>query len=148
MELYPQVLGAGDILLAMVGDEAASFSVPSKILSYLAAGKPIVASIARDNDAAATIRAAKAGYIVQPDDSQTFAAKVFTVAADQALRERFGGNARAFAETAFAIDVIADRFEEVFKKIVHGKDFDSKLEIPTGVAATGIGADADEITAE
>jgi colanic acid biosynthesis glycosyl transferase WcaI len=46
MKLYPQILGTGDILLAILGAEAAAFSVPSKILSYLAAGKPIVAAIA------------------------------------------------------------------------------------------------------
>ena len=114
MEQYPEVLGAGDMLLAMVGEEAAAFSVPSKILSYLAAGKPIIASIAGDNDAAATIRAAQAGEIVAPGDQAAFAAAAIKLAADAPLRQQRGQNARAFAERRFDIRSIGDRFENIF----------------------------------
>lgn len=118
MELYPEVLGAGDILLAMVGEEAAAFSVPSKILSYLAAGKPIVASIAGDNDAARMIRAAQAGFVVEPGDRAAFFDNVVALASGRELRETLGRNARAFAESRFEIETIADQFEEVFALVV------------------------------
>lgn len=113
MELYPEVLGAGDIVLAMVGEEAAAFSVPSKILSYLAAGKPIVASIAADNDAALMIARAEAGFTAPPGDGDAFVARVATLAADAELRARMGRNARDFAEREFAIGPIVERFEGV-----------------------------------
>jgi len=114
MERYREVLGSGDILLAMVGQEAAGFSVPSKILSYLAAGKPIVGSIAADNDAAATIAAARSGITVAPGDVKAFCEAVLLLAGDAGLRQELGRNARAFAESRFAIDAIATRFEAVF----------------------------------
>lgn len=117
MEVYPEVLGAGDILLAIVGEEAAAFSVPSKILSYLAAGKPIVAAIAEDNDAAATIAAAEAGLVVAPGDSASFSDRVIELAASEPLRRRLGRNARSFAESRFAIDDIADQFEQIFAAV-------------------------------
>jgi glycosyltransferase involved in cell wall biosynthesis len=114
MELYPQILGTGDILLAILGAEAASFSVPSKILSYLAAGKPIVAALASDNDVAKIITNAEAGFVASPNDSSTFTAQVLALADDPAKRRKMGDNGRAFAERNFAIDGIADRFETVF----------------------------------
>lgn len=114
MQLYPELLGTGDILLAILGAEAASFSVPSKILSYLAAGKPVVAAIAHDNDAARTIEAIGAGKVVAPDDNMGFIDRVMTLADNPELRRSMGANARAFAEANFAIDTIADRFEAVF----------------------------------
>jgi glycosyltransferase involved in cell wall biosynthesis len=114
MKVYPQLLGAGDILLAILGAEAASFSVPSKILSYLAAGKPVVASIVGDNDAAKIIASVGAGYIAAPDDNRAFIDRVLALAKDPTLRTAMGGNARAFAEANFAVDTIADRFEAVF----------------------------------
>jgi len=113
MALYPEVLGAGDVVLAMIGTEAASFSVPSKILSYLAAGKPIVAAISEDNDAAHTIRAAEAGSVVAPGDGRAFIAAVQDLAADPARREALARNARRFAERQFDIAAIADRFEGI-----------------------------------
>jgi colanic acid biosynthesis glycosyl transferase WcaI len=118
MERYPEVLGTGDMLLAMVGEEAAAFSVPSKILSYLAAGKPIVASIAADNDAAATIRAAQAGFVVDPRDRRAFCDRALTLASDAPLRGILGRNARAFAESRFDVSAIADRFEEAFSRVL------------------------------
>jgi glycosyltransferase involved in cell wall biosynthesis len=114
MALYPQILGAGDILLAILGAEAASFSVPSKILSYLAAGKPTVAAMASDNDAAKIILGIEAGFVASPDDSSTFTAQALALAADPIKRREMGDNGRAFAERNFAIDDIADRFETVF----------------------------------
>ena len=118
MELYPQILGAGDVLLAILGAEAASFSVPSKILSYLAAGKPIVAAIAHDNDAARIVEAAEAGFVVSPSDNSTFVAQVLALSADPARRREMGDKGRAFAERNFAIDGVADRFEAVFAEAV------------------------------
>jgi glycosyltransferase involved in cell wall biosynthesis len=126
MELYPDVLGAGDMLLAMVGEEAAAFSVPSKILSYLAAGKPIIASIAGDNDAAATIQAAQAGEIVAPGDQAAFAAAAIKLAADAPLRQQRGQSARAFAERRFDISAIGDRFEDIFAEALQARAAQTK----------------------
>jgi colanic acid biosynthesis glycosyl transferase WcaI len=118
MELYSEVLGASDILLAMIGREAAGFSVPSKILSYLAAGRPVVASIAAGNDAAATIRAAQAGIVVEPGEDAAFYEAILRLAADPEQRRRLGRNARLFAESHFDIEVKARRFEETFAEVL------------------------------
>jgi colanic acid biosynthesis glycosyl transferase WcaI len=118
MERYPEVLAAGDVLLAMIDAEAAGFSVPSKILSYLAAGKPIVASIAADNDAAAVIKAASAGVVVIPGAYADFCQEVLKLLADTSLRQSLGRNARDFAERRFAIESIATRFEDTFQTLL------------------------------
>jgi glycosyltransferase involved in cell wall biosynthesis len=121
MALYPLLLGAGDILLAILGAEAASFSVPSKVLSYLAAGKPIVAAIANDNDAARMITLTGAGLLAAPDDSAAFVAQVLALTDDPARRRAMGDDGRAFAEAHFAVDAIADRFEAVFATAMRNK---------------------------
>lgn len=117
MDLYSEVLGASDILLAMIGREAAGFSVPSKILSYLAAGRPVVASITADNDAAVTISAAQAGLVVEPGEDAAFYDGVFRLASDPGQRRNFGRNARLFAERCFDVDAKAVQFEETFAAI-------------------------------
>lgn len=114
MEVYAEVLGASDILLAMIGREAAGFSVPSKILSYLAAGRPTVASIAADNDAAITIETARAGIIVAPGDEAAFYDGVMRLADDAEQRRQLGLNARRYAEMQFDIALKSAQFEDVF----------------------------------
>jgi colanic acid biosynthesis glycosyl transferase WcaI len=118
MERYTEVLGAGDILLAMIGREAAGFSVPSKILSYLAAGKPVVASITADNDAAATIKAADAGIVVEPGDVAGFCDGVRRLTTAPEECRRLGHNARLFAESRFDVEAKAAQFEETFAAIL------------------------------
>jgi glycosyltransferase involved in cell wall biosynthesis len=115
MDIYPQLLGTGDILLAMVGAEAAAFAVPSKILSYLAAGRPIAAAIAYDNDAARMIVDAKAGFVVPPGEIPAFVTGVLELVQNIDSCRQLGTNARNFAERHFAIDAIANRFEAVLR---------------------------------
>lgn len=117
MEVYAEVLGASDILLAMIGREAAGFSVPSKILSYLAAGRPVVAAIAADNDAAATIGAAQAGVVVEPGADAAFYDGVLRLACDPERRLAFGRAGRRFAERCFDVEAKAAQFEETFAAI-------------------------------
>ena len=56
------------VLLAVLGPEASKFSVPSKIMSYLSAGKPIVASIDPNNACAKILEKTGAGIVISPDD--------------------------------------------------------------------------------
>ena len=51
-EVYPEVLGTADVLIAILEANAGGFSVPSKILSYLCAGRAIVLSAPSENLAA------------------------------------------------------------------------------------------------
>ncbi|MEY4573406.1 MAG: hypothetical protein RLZ10_2696, partial [Bacteroidota bacterium] len=55
------------VLLAVLEPEASKYSVPSKIMSYLSAGKPIVASIDPMNASAKILLENNAGIVVPPD---------------------------------------------------------------------------------
>ena len=41
-DFLPDVLGSADVLVALLEPDATKFSIPSKVLSYMAAGRPIV----------------------------------------------------------------------------------------------------------
>lgn len=62
-----QLFADASVLLAMLEPEASTFSVPSKIMSYLSAGKPIVASIDPMNASAKILVENNAGIVVPPD---------------------------------------------------------------------------------
>jgi glycosyltransferase involved in cell wall biosynthesis len=127
MDQYSEVLGTSDILVAMIGRESAVFSIPSKILSYLAAGRPVVASIAAENDAAQAIRLAQAGIVVEPGENAAFNAGVLRLAADAQARRRLGDNGRRFAEQSFDVGVKALQFEETFPAVSRSADERAKM---------------------
>jgi glycosyltransferase involved in cell wall biosynthesis len=109
-ERLPEVLATGDILTAIIEPHAGLFSVPSKILSCLCAGRPVVAAIPADNLAARTIERAGAGLIVPPGDESAFVAGLERLLADRDLRDRLGAAGRSYAEEHFDIRKIASHF--------------------------------------
>jgi glycosyltransferase involved in cell wall biosynthesis len=109
----PEVLATADVLVALLRQEAGGFSVPSKILSYLCAGRTILASVPRGNLAARTIERAGAGLLVEPGDVDGFLAAAEKLLGDERLRAVHAEQARSYAEVAFDIEAIAARFEKV-----------------------------------
>lgn len=112
---YSEVLASGDVLVAMIEPEAASYSVPSKVLSYLCSGRPIVLAARSSNLAARTLTRANAGVVVEPRETGKFIDALRSLLADPASRAAAGDNARRYAESAFDIEAIADRFESVLQ---------------------------------
>lgn len=111
-----EVLASADVLVAILDRDSHAFSVPSKVLTYLAAGRPIVAAIPADNLAARTILDAGAGIVVEPADRAGLAAASRRLLGDAEERARAGAAGRAYAERAFDLETKADEFE----RVLHG----------------------------
>jgi glycosyltransferase involved in cell wall biosynthesis len=125
VEDLPKVLAGADLLCAFVEKDAGAFSVPSKVLSYLAAGRPIIAAIPETNLASRTILRAGAGLVSGPGDGDAMAANARRLLADPALCERLGRAGRRYAEATFDIAAISSRFEAVLSDASHGNGKDS-----------------------
>jgi glycosyltransferase involved in cell wall biosynthesis len=115
VEALPDVLASADILTAFVEPEAGLYSVPSKLLSYFCAGRPVLAGIGKGNAAAREIRRHDLGVVVEPDDEAGYLNAAQRLLADKGMRERFGRRARQYAEDNFDIEKIAARFEVIFR---------------------------------
>ena len=112
-EKVPQVLASADVLVAVLESSAGIFSVPSKILSYLCSGRPLLLSVPEDNLAAKKVVSAKAGLVASPYDTPAFIAAAHRLRDDEKLRHQSGCNARAYAESQFDIERITTQFEAV-----------------------------------
>lgn len=108
---YPRVLGTGDVLLAVLTRDAGDFSVPSKVLAYSCAARPILAAVPGENPAAELIETVGSGLVSSPEDVQSFLTHAERLRANPELRTRMGRSAREFAEREFDLERIADRFE-------------------------------------
>ena len=113
-ERVPEVLGAADVLIALLDAEAGNFAVPSKTFAYLCAGRPIIIAAPEENEAARVVARAKAGIVVSPDGAEPMIEAAMQLLADPALCAQFGSAARKYAEQTFAVEMIADQFLRVF----------------------------------
>lgn len=116
----PDVLAAADVLTAILEPEAGVFSVPSKVLTYLCAARPILAAMPAENLAARTITRAGAGLVTAPNDESAFCTAAERLAADARLRADAGAAGRAHAESHFRIERIAEHFERLCERIKPG----------------------------
>jgi colanic acid biosynthesis glycosyl transferase WcaI len=117
-ERYSEVLASGDVLIAMIEPDAAAYSVPSKVLSYLCSGRPIVLAADNRNLAAKILERSGAGITVHPRDPIAFTKALSRFLSNQSYRERAGRNARRYADESFDIAAKADRFETILLKSV------------------------------
>jgi glycosyltransferase involved in cell wall biosynthesis len=119
-ERFAEVLASADVMIALLEPHAAAFSVPSKVLSYMSAGRPTIALVPDGNPAARDVRAA-GGFVAQPSSAGVEQAAGWlaqTLQADPAALARLGRQARQLAEQKFDIGAIADRFEDVLQAAI------------------------------
>ena len=107
-------LNSADIFLAMINNEASEFSVPSKILNYLCAGKPIILSAPFDNLASQIIMESKAGRVFEPNNFNDLNSFMNTLQKNEKLRLEMSSQGRIYAEKHFNLSQIAKKFENIF----------------------------------
>ena len=116
-ERLDEVLGAASVVVALLEPDAGIFSVPSKVLSYMAAGRPVLLAAPAVNLAARTVVRESAGIVVDPRDEADFADAAEDLLATPAAAEAKGANGRRYATQAFNIERIADRFEALWAEL-------------------------------
>ena len=97
-ERVPEVLATADMHVVALRRGLAASSVPSKMYSILAAGRPLIASVDEGSEVARVVGEAGAGVAVPPEDAEAFIAAVERLAADAEERWSMGASGRAWAE--------------------------------------------------
>ncbi|WP_437229253.1 glycosyltransferase family 4 protein [Planctomicrobium sp. SH661] len=112
-DILPQALASADVLIALLEPQGSQYCVPSKVLTYLCSGRPILLSVASDNLIARIVDGNRAGLVVSPDQAGDLITAADTLLNNSPQREEFGRNARSYAERNFRIKEITDRFEQI-----------------------------------
>ncbi|MDP9026320.1 MAG: glycosyltransferase family 4 protein, partial [Actinomycetota bacterium] len=93
---YLDALRAADVLLVNEHPALRTTALPSKMTSYFASGRPVVAATSADSLTASELISADAGLRVDPGDPAALLAIVQRLAADPALAARLGVHGRRY----------------------------------------------------
>jgi glycosyltransferase involved in cell wall biosynthesis len=96
-ETFPDTLAAADILLLSERPSVRDMSLPSKVTSYLAAGRPIVAAVAPDGASAALVSRSGAAVLADAGDSDDILRAIVSIQKDPSAPDRLGRAGRQFA---------------------------------------------------
>lgn len=113
----PQVLAAADLHVVALRRGLARSSVPSKLYSILAAGRPVLASVDADTEVANTIGRAGAGVSVPPEDVDAFCEAIDDLLSDPDGLARMAASARAFVEGWVSPAAVATAYERLFEDV-------------------------------
>lgn len=116
-----QVMASADVLLTILEKDAGVFAVPSKVLTYLCARRPLLLAVPSANLAARIVSQCGAGIVSEPGNVDAFVTAAERLIDDVDLRESLARNSRTYAEQTFDIVRIADRFEEIIRKVSASK---------------------------
>lgn len=121
MESMSRYFALADALLVTLRrDPIFSLTVPGKIQSYLACGRPIVAAL--DGEGARVIEESGAGLTAPAEDADALAEAVlrlYEMPADE--REEMGRKGRDYFEHHFERDLLLEQLEGWMKELVGGK---------------------------
>jgi glycosyltransferase involved in cell wall biosynthesis len=107
------------LLLNQIGTVKATV-IPSKLLTYMAAGRPVLAAVHERSQGAVLLREADGGVVIEPDSPRTLADGVIRLRnVDPASRSAMGRRNRAFAEANFDRNQIVARQEAILQEVVH-----------------------------
>ncbi len=112
-----EVLASGDIHVVPLRAGLGRVSVPSKIYSILAAGRPILASIDAGTEVPRILEQSGAGIAVRPDDPEAFVAALRQMVADPEGRAEMATSGRLWVEQAASPAAVARTYENLFVEL-------------------------------
>jgi len=116
--IYPDVLAASDVSMINLNPDLRTPVVPSKLLSIMAAGRPVVASLPPESDARGIVAEASCGICVGAGDSEALADAILKLYSDRTLLGAMGQHGRAYVEAHFSCQACGSQLETLFRNIV------------------------------
>lgn len=115
LDEMPELYALADaFLVSLKKDPLFSITIPHKTLTYMAAGKPILA--AAEGDVADLIRLSDCGLVSQPSDGAALAHRVLElIALPAAERAAMGQRGRATACQTFAREILIQRLGQMLQ---------------------------------
>jgi glycosyltransferase involved in cell wall biosynthesis len=114
---YEAMLEAADVLLVNQRATVGDMSLPSKLTSYFAAGRPIVAAVASESETAREVQRSQAGIVVAPEDPPALARAVLRLRDEAELRSSLGAAGRRYAQEWLGASTALPEYEAFLRAL-------------------------------
>jgi colanic acid biosynthesis glycosyl transferase WcaI len=113
---------AADVLLLNQKAAVEDSVIPSKLLTYMAAGRTVLAAVSERSEAARQILEAQCGLLVPAEDPKALVEAVFALRRDPARRQKLGANGRVYAEMRFTKQNVLREYDLLFNRYTNRED--------------------------
>ncbi len=108
---YVELLAASDACLVTLHESVKTPVVPSKLLSIMAAARPVIASLPLEGDAPKIIEESGCGICVKAGASKELADAVKSIHSNRQLGQQYGERGRRYAEDNFSLKKCVSLYE-------------------------------------
>ena len=118
LERVGEMQSAADVMLLTTSAEMGLSSVPSKLITYLAVGKPLVCAVARDSDIAELVNSCGLGRVVAPESAIAIAAAILELRAQETVAlSEIGNRARDVALRLYSLDAAMKSLDKMLLEV-------------------------------
>jgi colanic acid biosynthesis glycosyl transferase WcaI len=110
-----------DVSIVTLRSGLGNISVPSKVLGYMAAGRPVIGLVDSSSDTASLLRNAKCGVVLEPGDIVGLARELRALAANPSLAREWGQRGRQHVLDQLDARVVLGRGVEVLETVARGQ---------------------------
>lgn len=121
----PQVYAAADLSLVTLKKGIALDSVPSKLYTIMASGRPVLAAVDPGSDAWNLVQEANCGICVPPEDPAALKAAIAELRSQPERIKALAKAGRAYVVKHHTRDIIGDVYQQLFSKIINEKTNES-----------------------
>jgi len=115
-ERLPEVLATADVSLVILLRAMGFNSLPSKTLSILASGRPMIVSVDPGSDTWYLVERSQAGVCIPPENPHLLAEAILKVKKNAASRKEMGKRGRQYALEYHSPSSAAEAFEEILRQ--------------------------------
>ena len=105
-----QIIADADLGIVSLNTGIYRYAFPSKTMTYLSEGCPLLVSVERESQLAKFVEDSGIGVCVEPSDPASIAAAIQSVHDDIPLREELSAAARKIADEMFSEEVVLQRW--------------------------------------
>jgi colanic acid biosynthesis glycosyl transferase WcaI len=112
------ILNAADLLILPTQGDQSLVCMPSKLISYMMSGRPVLAIARSESDLARLVNASGCGWVAEPGDHEALAQQIGIIATlDRSELARMGSLGRRYALTHFSTEACLPRLIAVVEKV-------------------------------
>jgi colanic acid biosynthesis glycosyl transferase WcaI len=132
-EMLPYLLTSADVSLVTLKKNMSRVSLPSKILSIMAAGVPMIASLDEESEGWKIINESNCGITVPPEEPERLKEAILHFYNKRDTIPKLGFNGREFVLKKYSRRTVVDSYEKLFQSLLNrpfefrGTEYESEI---------------------